>query len=202
MLFAHVCLPAQEYTQYIVRDIRITGNKVTKPWIIERELAFKRGDTMGVAVIHVPLKKSEQNLNNTSLFNFVKVGYVIELDTSAGADSVYREPGSDVEIRRDKYLVITVDVKERWYTWPAPVFDVAEQNINTWWRNGHNLKRATYGFMLNRYNFRGRRETVALILRFGYAQQIGGQYSIPFVNRKRTLGLTFTGLYTRFHVVS
>lgn len=195
-------LSAQDYTWYIVREIRITGNKVTKPFIIERELTIHRGDTFGLKGLSTQFSKCKQNLLNTSLFNFVEIGYVVEKDTTVGADSVFMEPGSDVTLRRDYYIVLTVDVKERWYTWPAPVFDVAEQNINTWWRNGHNLKRATYGFMLTRYNFRGRRQTVALICRFGYAQQFGGQYSVPYINRKQTLGLTFTGLYTRYHEVS
>lgn len=173
---------------YVVRTVSITGNKVTKPFIITRELNFKPGDTLwSQAIVDARFQLSRQNLLNTSLFNFVTITAVI--DSSAIGSRLY-------------FIDVNIDVRERWYTWPAPVFDVAEQNINTWWRNGHNLKRATYGFMLTRYNFRGRRETVALICRFGYAQQIGGQYSVPYINRRQTIGLTFTGLYTRFHEVS
>ena len=151
-----------------------------------RELTFGIGDTLTLSDTAL-IERARQNLLNTSLFNFVTITWSeVLVPTPEG----YRQ------------LNVNIDVKERWYTWPAPVFDVAEQNINTWWKNGHNLKRATYGFMLTRYNFRGRRETVSLICRFGYAQQIGGQYSIPYINTKQNIGMTFTGLYTRFHEVA
>jgi outer membrane protein assembly factor BamA len=128
----------------------------------------------------------EKNLINTSLFNFVDIKWN------------YENALDSPDIRS---IDVKITVRERWYTWPSPVFDVMEQNLNTWWRNGHNLDRATYGFMITRYNFRGRKETVALIARFGYSQQIGGQYSIPFIDKKRTLGVTLTALYTKNHEV-
>lgn len=170
----------------IVHSITFTGNKVTKERIMTRELTFGIGDTLTLSDT-TSIERARQNLLNTSLFNFVTITWS---EVQAPTPEGYRQ------------LNVNIDVKERWYTWPAPVFDVAEQNINTWWKNGHNLKRATYGFMLTRYNFRGRRETVSLICRFGYAQQIGGQYSIPYINRRQTIGMTFTGLYTRFHEVA
>lgn len=188
-------------TFYVVRHFIITGNKVTKPYIIEREMMIQEGDTVSAAAINQLLESSKENILNTSLFNFVTLTYQPFADSLVGSDSSYYEITGRPVVRNFFPVTITIDVKERWYTWPAPVFDVAEQNINTWWRNGHNLKRATYGFSLTRYNFRGRKETVALLCRFGYAQQFGAQYSIPYINRKESIGLTFTGLYTRFHEV-
>jgi len=170
----------------IIRSVTFTGNTTTKAFIIERELSFSVGDTLPRELFESKSAQSKLNLLNTSLFNFV---------TIYSSDSL---PSS----RNGKHRVdITIDVKERWYTWPAPVFEVMEQNMNTWWRNGHNFERATYGFLLTRYNFRGRKETVALICRFGYSKQYGGQYSIPYLNKNRTLGVTFTGLYTCNHEV-
>lgn len=169
----------------VIRNIVISGNKTTKDFIILRELTFKPEDTIFYADSAIEFAQSERNLINTSLFNFVTI-------TCEWVNTNYT--GTE-------QLVITVNVKERWYTWPAPIFDVMEPNLNTWWRNGHNLERASYGASITRYNFRGRRETVAAIARFGYSQQFGGQYSIPFLNRKKTIGLTVTGLYTRNHEV-
>ncbi len=169
----------------IVRNITITGNKTTKDFIILRELTFKVGDTIRYADSAKQFTQSERNLNNTSLFNFMTITAIV-----GAPDSISPQ------------LIINIDVKERWYTWPAPIFDVQEPNLNTWWRNGHNFERASYGALITRYNFRGRRETVAAIAKFGYTQQFGGQYSIPFLNRKKTIGITVTGLYTRNHEVS
>ncbi len=185
-LIAQDTISAPTDSVFVIRGVYLSGNNITKPLVILRELTFKVGDTVRYADMPDHAVRSRQNLLNTSLFNFVTIIY------APVVDSLYGQFPS---------MYINIDVKERWYTWPAPVFDVAEQNINTWWRNGHNLKRATYGFLLTRYNFRGRRETVAVICRFGYAQQFGGQYSIPYINRRQTLGITFTGLYTKFHEV-
>ncbi len=154
---------------------------------MQRELVFQVGDTITGAQFKKESERSQQNLLNTSLFNFVTIS------PSCIPDSSLTDFTS---------ASITINVKERWYTWPAPIFEVSEQNFNTWWRNGHNLNRASYGFFLWRYNFRGRKESIALICRFGYAKQFGGQYAIPFFDHKHRLGVTFTGTYTRSHEIS
>lgn len=145
-----------------------------------------QNDTIALSDWQTHLDRSKKNLINTSLFNFVDITWNYE---------------NALDFPDIRSIDVKITVRERWYTWPSPVFDVMEQNLNTWWRNGHNLDRATYGFMITRYNFRGRKETVALIARFGYSQQIGGQYSIPFIDKKRTLGVTLTALYTKNHEV-
>ncbi|HET6990651.1 MAG TPA: POTRA domain-containing protein [Bacteroidia bacterium] len=172
---------------YVIRSISYSGNKQTKVFIMEREVSFKVGDTISGIEFQKRLKHSRENLLNTSLFNFVTIYSSCEKDSSFSGII----PAS-----------VSVVVRERWYTWPVPVFDVAEQNFNTWWRNGHNFQRASYGFFLWRYNFRGRKESIALICRFGYSQQFGGQYAVPYLNKKHTIGMVFTGTYTRNHEVS
>jgi outer membrane protein assembly factor BamA len=171
---------------FIIRSVSFSGNKTTKNYIMERELTFHEGDTLTGAELRRETERSKQNLLNTSLFNFVTVAPYCSRDSLL--------PCSKTDV--------IVSVRERWYTWPAPIFEVAEQNFNTWWRNGHNLQRASYGFFLWRYNFRGRKESIALICRFGYAQQFGAQYAIPYVNKKHTLGMVFTGTFTRSHEVA
>jgi outer membrane protein assembly factor BamA len=172
---------------YVIRSISYSGNKQTKVFIMEHELSFKVGDTISGIQFQNLARHSEQNLLNTSLFNFANI-YPSCQNDSGNAGIVP--------------MNISIVVKERWYTWPAPIFDVAEQNFNVWWRNGHNFQRASYGFFLWRYNFRGRKESIALICRFGYSQQFGAQYAVPYLNRKHTIGMTFTGTYTRNHEVS
>lgn len=173
--------------RYEIRSVKFTGNRKTKEFVMEREMTFHAGDTISGNDFHALSDRSKKNLLNTSLFNFVTITYHVLPDTMRGQFAA---------------LEVNVDVKERWYFWPTPVFDVSEQNVNTWWRNGHNLQRASYGFFFWKYNFRGRRESVALIARFGYSEQFGGQYSIPSFNKTGTLGATFTYTYTRGHELS
>jgi hypothetical protein len=93
--------PAPESVQ--VGRIVITGNRITKPAIILRELLFREGDTLPRPVLEAALRRSRENLLNTSLFNFVDMA----LQPDAG------QPGVEHVI---------VHVAERWYLWPLPVF--------------------------------------------------------------------------------
>ncbi|HLG03067.1 MAG TPA: BamA/TamA family outer membrane protein [Bacteroidia bacterium] len=172
---------------YIIRSISFAGNKITKQFILEREMTFRSGDTLTGSELRRRSARSRENLLNTALFNFVAIAPYCSFDSL-----------DPLCTRTD----IVVSVRERWYTWPTPIFDVAEQNFNTWWQHGHNLERATYGFYLWRYNFRGRKESIALVCSFGYARQFGAQYAIPYINLKQTLGLTFTTSYTQSHEVA
>ncbi|HEU4718563.1 MAG TPA: POTRA domain-containing protein [Bacteroidia bacterium] len=174
-------------SRYYIRSVSFSGNKTTKQFILERELTFHPGDTLSGPALSARIVHSRENLLNTSLFNFVTISPSCEKDSSVNGVIP---------------VSVNVTVHERWYTWPVPIFEVSEQNFNTWWRHGRNLDRASYGFFLWRYNFRGRKESIALICRFGYSVQYGAQYSIPYLNRKKTFGVTLTGTYTRTHEIA
>lgn len=178
-----VSVAAQDSLYSVVSTIIISGNEQTKVPIILRELTFTEGDTLPADKVAAEMERSRQNLINTSLFNTVSVGLVCM-------------PG-DTNCK-----VVVVEVTERWYTWPTPLFEVAEPNINTWWRNGHNLARASIGGYLIRNNFRGRRETVSLKVRVGYAPQLGVAYQIPYLNKKQTVGLGFSAGYAQVREVA
>jgi outer membrane protein assembly factor BamA len=169
---------ASDSSQRIVQSIHIAGNKKTKVEIILRELNFKSGDTLRADVLLEKMERSRKNLLNTSLFNFASI---IETRT----DSVYSD--------------ISITVRERWYFWPSPIFEIAEQNFNTWWQNGRNLQRANYGLYFVQENMRGRRETLMLKVRLGYNEQYGFSYTIPYLNKQQTWGMSFSGAYSRTH---
>jgi len=80
-----------------IRNVYITGNKITKKYIIEREIPLKKGSAYSISDILSNLQLSRQNLMNTALFVDVTVDF-----TNWVADS----------------LDIVADVKERWYYFP------------------------------------------------------------------------------------
>lgn len=164
----------------IINSISITGNKVTKPYILLRELNFSKGDTLDAALLPEKIQKSRENLLNTSLFNFVNVD-IAYLDSSR--------------------INIIINVTERWYTWPVPIFEIAERNFNTWWLT-KDLSRANYGFYLTRDNFRGRKESFSLKFRFGYSEQFGFSYHVPYLNKKQHSGLGVSFYYNRNHEIA
>ncbi len=163
----------------VVNNISISGNKITKDYIIFRELLFKIGDTLSPINFNQRIKKSTENLMNISIFNFVTITPVFI----------------------DNRATIKINVTERWYIWPIPVFDLADRNFNTWWRT-KDFKRVNYGIDLITYNFRGRNETVNLLFSLGYDEKYGISYKIPYINKKQTLGLIFGGIYIRNHEVA
>ena len=149
----------------------VNGNKTTKEHIIVRELTVREGDTLTNTGLYEELERSRQNLQNLGLFNTVRVLPLWISPTEA---------------------LVEVTVNERWYFWPSPIFEWSDPNFNTWWRT-RDPSRLNYGLFLNKYNFRGRNETIYLQLQFGYAQQFGLRYRIPWFNKKQQWGMSIGG---------
>lgn len=159
-------LSTKNTTKYYVNSISFTGNKRTKEKIIIRELAFAIGDSLNLKEVEKVITSSQQNLLNTSLFNFVTISYVLN----------------------ENQIAFTVDVKERWYTWPAPIFEIQDRNFNSWLET-RDLFRVNYGMYLTFQNVRGRNESATLKFRKGYTELYGFNYRIPYINKKQTLGI-------------
>jgi len=168
--------------QVIVGSIAFEGNKTTKDHIIARELMFSEGDTLTDARFADLLEKSRENMINTSLFNFVSYDLINSPDHHEQVDVVFK-------------------VTERWYIWPWPVIVFADRNFNTWWNENRSLSRMSYGVILKWGNFRGRKEQLDITARFGYNELYGFEYSIPYLNKKETLGLGMGAAYGRSHEV-
>ncbi len=151
----------------IVGKISWSGNNITRDNIITRELEFTEGDTLTKNDFQNKLIKSRENLMNRSLFNFV---------TFSVTESANREN-------------IHINFVERWYIWPIPVFDFADRNINVWWET-KDFSRLNYGIDLRVDNFRGRMETLHIILQTGYDKAAIARWEIPYVNKKQKLGVS------------
>ena len=141
--FATLLLPihlaAQAYEgPFRIGGVVVTGNKVTRDRVVLRELTLQEGDTLNTQELQAALARSRENLLNTGLFNTVTV-----LPVFLGPQEAF----------------VQVEVNERWYLWPSPIFELADPNFNTWWRT-KDFDRVNWGLYLYRYNFRGMNETV------------------------------------------
>ncbi len=169
-------------TMIIISSIAYNGNKITRDQIITREIMFAEGDTMSKSTFHDLLEKSRENLLNTSLFNFVTTDL---------------QPNADYPAETDVIFSFT----ERWYIWPWPVIEFADRNFNSWWSENRDLSRMSYGVLLKWDNFTGRKDKLEMMARFGYSELYGFDYTIPYLNRKETLGLGIGAGYGRTHEV-
>ena len=155
-----------------ISNITITGNKITQAEIILRELAFSENSSFSATDLEQKIKESEQNLINLKLFNFVEINHTL----------------------KDSQVEITIDVTEKWYFWPYPVFEISERNFNSWWNefkasDYSDFSRLNYGLYLNWNNFRGRNELLQLKIRRGFKEHYLFSYQVPYFNKEKTIGI-------------
>ncbi len=95
-------------------------------------------------------------------------------------------------------MVIEVSVKEKWYIYPAPQFQLVDRNLNEW-INTYNadLERVIYGAKFSHYNLSGRRDQLRIFLLTGYARNFSAVYSAPYSNRKLTEGFSIGAGFTQ-----
>lgn len=168
----------KDVSSYIVSEIIIEGNTITKEKIIYRELLFQVGDTIPDSDLEKIILKSKENLLNTSLFNFV----TIETIPDSG------------------YIRIVIILQERWYVWPYPILEQADRNVSSFLRN-QEWSRIDYGLYVLINNFRGRKEILKLKTIFGYNNSFILFYKIPYIDKRQKIGAGIDIIYTRNHEI-
>jgi outer membrane protein assembly factor BamA len=154
-----------------INRIFILGNKTTRERIVMRELTLRQGDIIYSSDLPEILEKDRKKLINTRLFNTVSI--------------------RTLELEKDQFDLL-VDLKERWYTFPVPIFELSDRNFNEWWQNyNHDFNRVNYGLRLYQYNMRGRNETLRFVAQFGYQKRFELSYRIPNLDRDQKHGLAF-----------
>lgn len=96
-----------------IDGIELTGNQITKNFIILRELPFSVGDTIPETEFPEQLRLARENLNNLLLFNFVDISPLRSVDDPA-------------------LVTVIIQVEERWYIWPLVEVKLEERNLSTW----------------------------------------------------------------------
>lgn len=143
-------------------------------------MTFSQGESLPKEKLAYHLSRSEGNVWNLQLFNFV------EIDTCwLNATEI------DVVVR----------VTERWYVWPIPFVEFADRNLSEWWETKR-WDRLDYGTLVRWSNFRGRREELTLHLRFGFNNQYELRYEIPYLDKAQKWGIEFQGGYRQGHEVA
>ena len=148
--------------QKTISSILINGNNKTKKEIILRELELKTDSAYSQDELKVKILKSKNNLTNLKLFNFVDIK----------------------SIEKNQNIEIQINVIEKWYIWPYPIFELSDRNFNTWWEefsenNYSDFSRINYGFFFNWENFRGRNELLKVKIRTGFKRTLFNIFSNP-----------------------
>lgn len=165
-----------------VVNLELQGHRVTKSEILWRELSLRPGDLLPRRNLQAYLKREQERLSNTNLFETVEMEV-----TALSADS----------------LSVCFRLKERWYTWPMPIFELADRSFNEWVNNrGADIGRVVYGLRFRQRNFRGRNERIDLTLRLGFSRLLNLYYHIPYIDARKTLGLSFSTSYRELKTIA
>lgn len=128
----------------VVTGIAIFGNKTTKSEIIMRELTLGVGDSATAEA----LRYCQERVYSLGLFNRVSVGCP-PMDSS----------------------VLLVEVDERWYLYPVPLFGTVERDITHWF----------YGLGVKHENLGGWNEKLFAGFVLGYNPWVSLFYADPWI---------------------
>jgi outer membrane protein assembly factor BamA len=145
---------------------------VTKERTLRAELDFHEGDSLMVADLPVRLEANRRRLYNLQLF------HAVLMQASCGGSGE---------------LTLLINVQERWYILPTPIFSLADPNINRWLARPANQRwqRLDYGLHLTHTNFRGRAEQLTANLQLGFNRKYELFYEAPGLGRRRRVGVGF-----------
>lgn len=176
-IIANVCARAQESEVAHVRTIIVTGNRITKLYIVKREIGITEGTSYPMSLLLHGIEKSRQNLMNTGLF--VDVSLCL---SPVGSDS----------------LDVVVDLKERWYFMLFPYLNPIDRNLNVW-VNEYDMdpSRVNYGIKFHGKNITGRNDKLNAWIINGYTQRLAMNYYNPFSNNALNRGWGFEVAYAR-----
>ncbi|MDP9041928.1 MAG: hypothetical protein M3N30_08090 [Bacteroidota bacterium] len=153
-----IIIPPTQGRLFIVGNIFVHGNRITKTFTITRELPFKTGDSLTLSQLSQYFTQAREHLINTKLFNEATVwlkefrGYLVD---------------------------INIDVVERWYIFPLPYVRPVDRNFTAWAQQGYSLRRFDYGLKYSQYNFTGRNDNLRVWLITGYSREVEIAYDRP-----------------------
>lgn len=154
----------------LINRVFIVGNRLTRDQIILRELSLKPGDLIYNLDLPEVLDLDKKKLFNTRLFNTVEI--------------------RTLELEENK-VDLLIDLNERWYTFPSPIFELSDRNFNEWWTTyNHDFKRVNYGLRLYQFNMRGRNETLRFVAQFGFQRRFDLMYRFPYIDKGQKHGIT------------
>ncbi len=168
-----------EYTALRVGTILFVGNKVTKEQVLRAELDFHEGDTLAAASLGKRLEANRRRIFNLQLFHQVLVQAVC----------------------RNGELSILYSMQERWYTFPIPIFSLADRNYRSWLDRSDRWRRIDYGVHVVRRNFRGRNEQVLANVQLGFNRKYELFYEAPGYGRRRRIGVGVGASFYQSHAL-
>ena len=181
-----------------ISSVEITGTKLTRDFIIVRELDFKEGDSLSTmppgkkidfkdkrffpgdsSELKLRLKYSRENIVNTKLFLTVNLTLI--------------------QIQDNDYKIL-IDVAERHYWWLFPVVKLEGPNFNEFIRDPK-WSDLSMGLFFSHNNLWGRSHQASVVAYVGKSYSFGLGYKIPWIGSGEKLGLLTGARYYNNYTV-
>lgn len=160
-------LVANAETPFRVSKIVLSGNRVTKPWVIERELRFQVNDSISTA----DLEKAKLRLLSLAIFN-------------------------NVRVENDANGVVTVHVSEQFRFIPILNADPVEGSLNDALKDpGSLMDIVVFTAGVADINHRGNAGMVGVLTEFGARTGLSVQYRTRWLARNKPVALLM-GVYS------
>ncbi len=146
--------------EIVVDRIEVSGNKTTDKSVILREMRHYVGGEFNPEL----LAYERDRIYSLGLFNRVEIDHIVN----------------------DREAIIFIDVHERWYIFPVPVFGMKDRDWN----------KLYYGLGVLHNNFRGRNEKLWAGFALGYDPWVSLMYNNPAILGRDDLFIETEFIYT------
>lgn len=162
-----------------IDSITILGLTRTSKEIVLRDLIIKKGDTISFQELPEIKRDNQFQLLNQGIFAAVEI-----------IPSISKSNNRKVNF--DIYIT------EALYFYPVPYLELVDRNFNVWWKEyKRDFSRINLGGKLYFNNLTGNRDRLDILMQWGYHTKYEIEYSLPFINKSKTLGFQISGLWSK-----
>lgn len=176
----------------IVDTILILGNEHTKPFVIRQEYPFGEGDTLTMQNLEI----AQQLTYNLQLFNLVNASAKrfspdspVRLFSSDSLLAFVYEFGQKKADELDRpYTLVFMEVYERWFVFPQPIFDLRGISLTQWIKNP-SMRNVNAGIAVYHTNLTGYKDRFVMSFGVGFDPFFRLAYNTPYLWSETRVGL-------------
>lgn len=177
LTFCILCLEVKAQVDKVcISAIQIEGSKKTRDIAVLRYLNIEVGDSIPLTGLIEKMEENRVRVINSRLFTSVAI---------------------KISKWEDKNIELLIEVKEAWYIYPIPIFELADRNFNVWWNEfNRDISRVNLGGSLYWRNVTGMNDWLAINVQFGYKRKFKLFYRMPALDKKQKWGFDIEANYS------
>lgn len=176
----------------IVDTIFIAGSEHTKRFVIRQEFPFQEGDTLTMEALTI----AQQLTYNLQLFNLVNVSAKRFTPFApvqiASSDAILMQVHELGQSKADElgrpYTLVFIEVYERWFVFPQPIFDLRGVSLTQWLKKP-TMSNVNAGVAVFHTNLTGYKDRLTMSFGVGFDPFFRLSYFTPYLWSETRIGL-------------